>query len=475
MNASKPAIPALLCALLLSLTSLYGVQEVDRRGGLVGLNEEFQGMVRKASPSIVQIFVTGYAPVEDGAFVGSGLPRVRSGGSGVIVDPMGYIVTNYHVVENAVKIQVRTSTPARPQEEGDQSILRPLSAAQGAQLVGFDRETDLAVLKIEGQDLPYLALGDSDQLRQGQLVMAFGSPLGLEGTVTLGVVSAVARQLEPEDPMVYVQTDAPINPGSSGGPLLNIDGQVVGINTFILSQSGGNEGIGFAAPSNIVGNVYRQIKQFGRVRRGIIGVHAQTITPLLAEGLGLDRDWGVILGDVLPSSPASVAGLQIGDIVLSLNGKRMENGRQFDVNLYRYSVGDSVTLEVLRDGQKLSRTVQVLERPEDTDRFSQLVDPERHLVPALGVLAVDITPEVAQLLPSPRKLGGILVAARALDAPPYNGGLLPGDILYGLNQTDITSLRQLRQALDQVKTGQPLVLQVLRQGRFRYLALVKED
>lgn len=448
-------------------------QTVESRLGLQELNQDFQDLVEKANPSIVQIFVTGYAPVEDGAFVGSGLPRLRSGGSGVVVDSSGYILTNHHVVENATKIQVRL---ARPPLEGDsdQSILRPLMPAQGAHLVGFDRETDLALLKVEGEDLPSLPLGDSDRLRQGQLVMAFGAPLGLEGSVTLGVVSAVARQLEPEDPMVYIQTDAPINPGNSGGPLLNMEGEIVGINTLIFSQSGGNEGIGFAAPSNIVRNVYEQIKTHGRVRRGIIGVHAQTITPLLAQGLGLERYWGVILGDVLPSSPASQAGLQVGDIVLTLDGKLMENGRQFDVNLYQYSVGDSVTLEVLRQGERLTRSVQVIERPEDPERFSQMVDPERNLVQPLGVLAIDISPEIAALLPSPRKLGGVLVAARALDAPQYNGGLRPGDILYGVNRTDITSLRQLRQALSDIKTGQPIVLQVLRQGRFRYLGLIKE-
>ena len=185
-------------------------------------------------------------------------------------------------------------------------------------------------------------------LKPGQIVMAFGSPLGLNASVTMGVVSAVARQLEPEDPMIYVQTDAPINPGNSGGPLVDADGRVVGINTLIYSQSGGHEGIGFAAPSNIVRNVFDQIRKTGRVRRGEIGVITQTITPLIAEGLGLSQDWGVVDSDVDPNGPGGRAGLQAGDIVLALDGKPMENGRQFQVNFYTRGVGAPVTLEILR-------------------------------------------------------------------------------------------------------------------------------
>jgi len=193
----------------------------------------------------------------------------------------------------------------------------------------MDQETDLAVLRIPDRELPFLELGDSDELKQGQLVLAFGSPFGLENSVTLGVVSSVARQFRPEDPVVYIQTDAPINPGNSGGPLVDAHGKVMGINTFIVSQSGGNEGVGFAVPSNIAKNVFTQIRSTGRVARGEIGVYAQTVTSTLAEGLGLSQEWGVVLGDVLPGKPADMTGLKVGDLILALNGKIMENGRPF--------------------------------------------------------------------------------------------------------------------------------------------------
>ena len=193
----------------------------------------------------------------------------------MIVDADGYIVTNAHVVTGAQRLRVDIPLPVT-----GGSILAARSRTVDAAIVGIDLETDLAVIKVEERNLAALPFGDSDELRVGQLVLAFGSPLGLDNSVSLGVVSAIARQLEPESPMVYVQTDASINPGSSGGPLVDLRGRIVGINTLILSQAGGFEGLGFSAPSNIVRTVYEQIRRFGRVRRGDIGVRAQTVTPI---------------------------------------------------------------------------------------------------------------------------------------------------------------------------------------------------
>ncbi len=236
--------------------------------------------------------------------------------------------------------------PANRQEVANlHSILKPEGQLLDAKLVGYDRQSDVAVLKIDAHDLPHLWFGDSQELRQGQIVMAFGNPLGLEGSVSMGIVSSVARQIKPEDPMIYIQTDAPINPGNSGGPLIDADGRVVGINTFILSQSGGSEGIGFAIPSNIVKTVYAQIRKEGHVHRGEIGISAQTITPALAKGLSLPRDWGVLVADVEPDGPAESAGVKVGDMILSVNGKPMENARQLQVDVYQRAMGDKLHLD----------------------------------------------------------------------------------------------------------------------------------
>ena len=240
---------------------------------LIDLSDSLQTVAAEVLPTVVEIIVTGYAPIDGSAR--ALLATRESGGSGVIVDPTGYIVTNAHVVEGARRVQVRL--PAALGGEGSSgSILKPSGALVGAMVIGTDAETDLAVLKVQREGLPYLELADSDQAGPGMIVLAFGSPFGLESSVTLGVLSATARQLRPEDPMIYLQTDAPINTGNSGGPLVDTRGRVIGINTMIFSQSGGNEGIGFAAPSNIVRFVYEEIRENRRVRRGILGVNAQT-------------------------------------------------------------------------------------------------------------------------------------------------------------------------------------------------------
>ena len=251
-------------------------------GELQKLNSSIEALVSRVGPSVVQILVSGYTP-QSGIVRSTGelFSQQRSTGSGVILGSDGYIVTNAHVIDGAKRVQVVLQT-SEEFKTRKQSILKPGGRIIGAQVVSIDRETELAVLKVQERNLPALELADSDRLRQGQLVFAFGSPLGLKNSVTMGVVSNIARQLETESPMIYIQTDTPINPGNSGGPLVDVDGKVVGINTLIFSQSGGSEGIGFAGPSNIVGNVYRQIRDTGRVRRGDIGVYAQTVSPLMS-------------------------------------------------------------------------------------------------------------------------------------------------------------------------------------------------
>jgi serine protease Do len=275
--------------------------------------------------------------------------------------------------------------------------------------------------------------------------------------------------------MIYIQTDAPIHPGNSGGPLVDKSGTVVGINTFILTQSGGSEGIGFAAPSNIVKNVYEQIRATGRVRRGEIGVYAQTITPMLAEGLGLTQLFGVILGDVEPGSPAEKAGLKIGDLILNLEGKPMENGRQFEVNLYRQQIGDQVNLQVLRGSDTLNVNVFVAERQDDTNRFLEMVSPERNLISKFGILGLDLDDKIAGYLPGLRVLSGVVVASRVSNVYYYEQeSFQPGDVIHAINNKPIQNLAELRTALEIFRPYDPIVVQVERQGQFRFISFELE-
>lgn len=434
------------------------------------LSDDFERIAEKVNPAVVRVIVSGYTSAGPGS--PNILSKERNTGSGVILDPNGYIVTNAHVVDGAKRIQVVLALTER-QKQQRQSVLKPRGEMAGAQLVGLDRETDLAVLKIEERDLPVLELSDSEQVRKGQIVLAFGSPLGLENSVSMGVVSSVARQLRSEDPMIYIQTDAPINPGSSGGPLVNTQGQVIGINTLIFSQSGGNEGIGFAAPSNIVENVYQQIRTTGRVKRGIIGVHAQTITPLMAQALDLPQQAYVIIGDVKPYSPADKAGLRIGDVILKLDGKLMENGRQFDVNLYSLAVGDHVILDILRGRVEKAVKVAIVERPNDPDRFSELVTPEKNLIPKLDMLALDVDDTIAKMLPPLRLKSGVVVANRPnlfYETEPFQ----PGDVIHALNGQPIASLDDLRNIVETLSVYEPVVVQVERRSGFRFITFEVE-
>lgn len=443
-------------------------RNADVMATLGKLSGEFERIAEVVSPAVVRIIATGYtASSNDGTGL---LSKQRSSGSGVILDPDGYIITNGHVVDGAKRIQVEL---ARTSEQQRRSILKPRGQVVGAQIVGIDRETDLAVLKVGEKNLNFLKLGNSDAVRKGQIVLAFGSPLGLENSVTMGVVSSVARQLQSEDPMIYIQTDAPINPGNSGGPLVSTRGEVVGINTLIFSQSGGSEGIGFAAPSNIVKNVYTQIKETGRVLRGEIGIYAQTVTPLLAAGLGLSENANVIVADVKPYSPAANAGLAHGDVLLKLDGKVMENARQFDINLYGRAVGESVLVEVKRGTVIKTVKVAITERPDDPARFAELVTPQNNLIPQLNILGLDIDETIAKMLPALRIKSGVVIANQpnlAYESEEF----LPGDVIHAVNNQPVESLSQLRKFVDALKIYSPVVVMVERRAGFRYVAFELE-
>jgi len=453
---------------------LCGVASAQARTELTALSGATEKLVAEVQPGVVQVMATGYgpgAPTAQTAATSSLLTTQRSAGSGVIVDPNGYVVTNAHVIDGAERVYV-VLPPLPPRSPEKKSIVRPRGHQIEAEIVGIDRETDLAVLKIDESDLPAVRFGDSDELRTGEIVLAVGNPMGLGSSVSLGVVSALGRQRGPEDPMVYIQTDAPINPGHSGGALVDTDGSLVGINTFLLSHSGGSEGLGFAAPINIVRAVYEQLRRTGKVQRGNIGVVAQTITPLLAAALAMPRDQGVVLGDVEPGGPGEAAGLKNGDIILAMNGKPMENGRQLEVNVYQRTPGDVVELEVLRGEEKSTEFVAVRERQGagEPERIAEMVRPDRNLVRGLGILGIEVSDEVQKHLPPLRIPHGVVVAGRAADGPIFDVPLVPGDIIIGLNGTEIETLDDLRAKVSALRSGHPAVLQIQRGPRLAYVA-----
>ena len=377
---------------------------------LIEMSSQMRSLSQQVAPSVVQVLVSGYSMVdsESGQPV-SLLGREKSIGSGVIVDPEGYIVTNAHVIRGAINIRaVLSATPPPKEASDDPSNLRTVDA----KIIGIDQESDLALLKIEGKGLPTLQLMNSDGLRQGDLVLAIGAPMGLRNSVSFGVVSSPDRSVGEENPMVYIQTDASINPGNSGGALVTMDGQLAGLNTFIVSQSGGNEGLGFAIPANTVRDVYRQLRKHGRVNRGEIGIYVQDITFVMAKGLSLARDHGVIVADILPDGPADRAGLKRRDLVLALDGQRIVSAGQLENHIYRRPAGDKLELRVLRGQEELKIVPVVRERQDKGSLLERLVHPEKNLIARLGILCIEIDKELAALIPSLRREYGLIVAGK---------------------------------------------------------------
>ena len=433
------------------------------------LNSAIEQLTARISPAVVQILVTGYGAVEESSRGQTALiSREHAIGSGVIVDPSGYIMTNAHVVEGAQIIRVALPMPSvdRPEQIAPVGKQRVVDA----RLIGLHKETDLALIKIDEVGLPTLSIGNHRAVHQGQLVFALGSPEGLENSVTMGVVSSVARQADPNRPMVYIQTDAPINPGNSGGPLVDSEGYVVGINTFILSEAGGSEGLGFAIPARIMQFVYESLRKYGHVHRIEVQAGAQTITSSLAKGLGLTQNWGVIIDDVTPGGPADAGGLKIGDIVISADGRLIGTLPAFTAALYLHPLDQSLKLEVLRGTERKTLYIAALEMKEPLEALPNLANSRENLVVRLGVLALDLNDDLKSMLGALRKPSGVVVVAKVSDIRSAATGLQTGDVIHNVNQAPVDSLRSLREALSQLKPRDAVALQVERDGGLRWLS-----
>ncbi len=461
------AFPCQILVLALAACALPAIAAVSpHASALHDMSRAFEAITSRVSPAVVEVLVSGYGTVDPESHdPGAPISRQRSLGSGVIVDPNGYIVTNYHVVKWAQRVNV-VLTPAVGPKGQAAVALRSRARVLPARIVGYSSATDLAVLKVDATGLPTVSFAKYNKLRQGQVVLAIGNPMGLKNSVSLGLVSSVVRQNSPDSPMVYIQTDAAINPGNSGGALVDADGDLVGINASILTESGGNEGIGFAIPSGIVQYVYRQIRQYGYVHGGSIGAQIQGITPRLAAALQLPSDHGVIVSDIAPGGPAASAGLRPFDRIVSIDGHPVDSVPTAVMNLYMRKSGDHVRLGVERGDRKLSLTVPVVARHPIPQSLVDLANLDTGRVAQLGVIATDLTPQIAGFLQlrNPDE-SGVVVAAIIAGSGAAAIGLQAGDIIESLDANPLKTVAQLKAALRGHKPGDPVVLRVDRDGR----------
>ncbi|WP_421694757.1 DegQ family serine endoprotease [Aestuariivirga sp.] len=365
--------------------------------------------------------------------------RMTSMGSGFVVDPSGIIVTNNHVVEGAETIEVHFH---------DDTILK-------AELVGRDPKTDLAVIRVKpAKPLPVVSFGDSDKLRVGEWVMAIGNPFGLGGSVSLGIVSARNRDINAGPYDDFIQTDAAINKGNSGGPLFNLKGQVMGINTAIFSPSGGSVGIGFSVPSNTAKNVITQLIQYGETRRGWLGVKIQSVTEEIADSLNLPNPHGALIADVTASGPAEKAGIQSGDIVVEFNGRAVNSMRDLPKIVAETPIGTKVPVKLLRKGKEVSVTAEV-GRLEDGEKLAdasgQPAKPAPAVVTVLGMTVTSITDELRTKYGIDKELKGAVVTEVAKDGPAADKRIEPGDVITEAGEQDVQGAADISARVEEAK------------------------
>lgn len=379
----------------------------------------------------------------------------RGQGSGFIISKDGYILTNNHVVGDVDKITVE---------------LQDGRKYENAKLIGTDPDSEVALIKIKGDNFPVLPMGNSDNIEIGDWVIAIGNPFGLNETVTVGVISAVGRSnvhiAAYED---FIQTDAAINPGNSGGPLINLDGQVIGINTAIFSESGGYMGIGFAIPINMARNIERQLKENGKVTRGYLGIYGQNMTSDMAQLLQLKNNQGVIVASVEKGSPADKAGIKSHDVLLKMNGRKIESYDSFRNEVAMLMPGSKVQLLVLRDGDTREITITLAERPTEVAQGNQSKE-RQQTQKALGIEVQDLTKDLAERFGY--SLGeGVIVTNVAPGSPAADAGIQPGDLIQSVNRQSVNSAEDFGKAVNSTKGNKVLLL--IRRGKYSRFVVIE--
>jgi serine protease Do len=435
---------------------------------LQGYPGSFAELVDKSSVSVVTIIavkvIRGPAqgaepfgsqdPLRDffERFFGPQMPeeyRQNAMGTGFIIDRDGFILTNNHVVEQTEELKVRLSD----------------NTEHKADIVGRDPKTDLALIKIKAnQPLVPLVLGNSDRLKVGDWVVAIGNPFGLGNTVTAGIVSAKYRQIGGGPYDNFIQTDASINPGNSGGPLLNLDGEVIGVNSAIFSQSGGNIGIGFAIPINMAKQLLPQLRE-GKVRRSWLGVMIQNVTPELKAKLGLGTDEGALVSDVVPGGPAEKAGIKRGDVIAQFDGKIIRSSRDLPFVVASTPIGKSVVVEVMRGKQRMNLRVKTEELKEEAEEV-----PSSEPRPYLGMHVQQITPEMAKNYDLSRTSGVVIVQVER-GSPAAEAGLTPGDIIVEIEKRPVKDIKTLNNLLAGIKEADTILFLIDRDGTTIFLTL----
>jgi serine protease Do len=448
---------------------------VDRSNARAGVS--YSSVVKKVAPSVVKVTTT--AKMKNVGFEGMPgmdndllqrffgqqfqrpsrgrqmpVPRQEGLGSGVIVSKDGYILTNNHVVDGADSVKVAL------QDGRDFE----------AKVIGRDPKTDVAVIKIDAKDLPTLELANSENIEVGDVVLAIGNPFGIGQTVTMGIVSAVGRGNMGLDYEDFIQTDAPINPGNSGGALVDTAGRLVGINTAILSRSGGNQGIGFAVPANLAHTVMTSLVADGKVTRGYLGAMIQDLTPPLAKQFQLKDNSGALVGEVKSGSPAEKSGLKAGDVVTDFNGKKVTDSRHLRLRVAETRPGTSVAMKVLRDGATKNLSVTVRELPGEP----KIVNASASGAPDAGVLngvgVGDLDSQTRAQIQAPASLKGVVVTEAAADSPAAEAGLKAGDVILEINRQPVKTADEAVK-LTESSTDKTTLLRVWSNGGSRYLVV----